>query len=535
MGASLFASDIVRGNRIMVDRTDCQTKLGLCLLLGAAFCAFGGCHSDASSKQLSTVADADLLPHVRAANHPEKGLPADQSIRHTLAGAEEPVATSVSRSQFVEEISRGTESLDASSEPTGDADVLDLMVQQAIANHPELRRLRASVGEAWARVPQAKALPDPMARGTVFGEPMMMADGETRGTFMISQTIPSLKQLDARAQAASFEALMNQQVVMAAEQRIAADVREAWYRLALLEQLLQINAANEQLLQSLVTIASAQVGVGRATSGDVILASLELSRIEEERLQLRQQVASRTAILNQLLNRPADTPISVDGNSMDAQADTSLSNEISLDTLRAIALEQQPEITMARLRTEATALGIRIAKLQRIPDLTLSYEHMFMSMHPGMQGSDPWQLGAGINIPLWNQKYAAIQQEAAQKHFAAHAGVEETIRANDAMLLDLLEQARAAERTARLYQQSILPQIRQGLDADQRAYGEGAVQFERVISNARNLLTAESAYHRAMTEKRISLARLQQAVGSPLGMVEVENANLPARLPPTDK
>ncbi len=513
----------------MVDRTDCHTAL--VLILATAFCALGGCHSDASSKQRSPVAAADLPPHARAASHSANDLPSDQSIRRAHAVAEEPLETPGSRIQFVEEISEPEDTL---PEPVGSADHLESLVQQALASHPELRRLRAATGEAWARVSQAKALPDPMARGTVFGEPMMMADGETRGTFMISQTIPSLKRLDARAQAASFEALMNQQAVAAAEQRITADVHEAWYRLSLLEQLLQINEANEQLLQSLVTIASAQVEVGRATSGDVILASLELSRIEEERLQLRQQITSRAAILNRLLSRPADTPIRIANQITDADTVPPLATEITLDTLRAIALQQQPEISMARLRTEATALGIRIAKLERVPDLTLSYEHMFMSMHPGMHGSDPWQLGAGINVPLWNQKYNAIRLEAAHKHFAAHAGVEEVIRANDAMLLDLLEQARAAERTAILYQQTILPQIRQGLDADQRAYGQGTVQFERVIGNARNLLTAEAAYHRAMTDKAISLARLEQAAGARWVMAEAGNArDFPSQLPPT--
>ena len=70
----------------------------------------------------------------------------------------------------------------------------------------------------------------------------------------------------------------------------------------MLEKLLQINDANEQLIRSLVTVATAQVEVGRATSGDVILGTVELSRTEEERLQLRRQLASRKAIFNQLLN-----------------------------------------------------------------------------------------------------------------------------------------------------------------------------------------------------------------------------------------
>ncbi len=244
---------------------------------------------------------------------------------------------------------------------------------------------------------------------------------------------------------------MNQQAVRAAEQRIAADVREAWYRLYLLKQLLQINDANEQLIQSLVTIASAQVEVGRATSGDVVLATIELSRIEEERLQLRQQLASRTAILNRLLSRPADAPIDLPSELVDRQV------ELSFDTLRLIALEQQPEIALAQLRTQATAWGIRVAKLERVPDLTLSYDQMLMRNDPGMHGSDPWQVGAGINLPLWHQKYAAVEQEAAQRHVAAHANAEDVVRANEAVILDLLEQARGKADSRSLSADDLAP------------------------------------------------------------------------------
>ena len=63
------------------------------------------------------------------------------------------------------------------------------------------------------------------------------------------------------------------------------------------------------------------------------------------------------------------------------------------------------------------------------------------------------------------------------------------------MLLDYNEQVRAAHPNPRLYVETILPQLRQGFEADQRAYEQGAVQFERSWP-ARGLLTAESAYHR---------------------------------------
>lgn len=501
----------------MADRTDLGVACVATIVL-ACF-AVSGCRNDASLRTATARIDQMTTTTDSVAEFKPVWM-TDGNMRAVALAANEDTSE-ISPAQFVEHVAEPpapandpSEPSSALPEPVVEEPTLDQLVDQAIAIHPEIRRLRATTREAWARVPLVKALPDPMARGSIYGEPMMMADGETRGTFMISQTIPYLKRLDARAQQASFEAMMNQQVVRAAEQRIAADIRESFYRLYLIEQLLQINDANEQLIGSLVTVASAQVEVGRATSGDVILGTLELSRIEEERLQLRQQLASRKAILNRLLNRTVDLPVTVPSELEDVDFD------LSLDTLQVIAAAEQPQIMMARLRTQATAWGIQIAKLERVPDLTLSYDHMFMRMNPGMNGSDPWQIGAGINLPLWHQKYDAIRQAASQKHFAAHAGIEEIVRANEAMVLDYREQAIAADQTARLYQTTILPQIKQGLEADQRAYGQGAVQFERVIANARNLLTARSAYHRALTDKAIALARLEQTIGTPLPMID---------------
>src|SRR5690606_5600493 len=95
-------------------------------------------------------------------------------------------------------------------------------------------------------------------------------------------------------------------------------------------------------------------------------------------------------------------------------------------------------------------------------------------------------------------------------------GIDETVRQYDTVLLDLLEQARAAERTSNLYRETILPQSRQALEADQRAYSQGEVTFERVIADARNILTAESAWHRSLTDEAIAIARLKQVVGGQL-------------------
>jgi outer membrane protein TolC len=403
-------------------------------------------------------------------------------------------------------IANAPEAIEVSAAPPE----LQHLIEQALAANPLVGQLEAEAAAAWARVPQVRALPDPMASGTVFGEPMHMVDGRMRGTLMFNQTIPSLKQLSAQGQEAAFEALMLQQEVEAARLSIAADVAEAWYRLYLLGQLMRINEANRQLISPLVDVATGRVEVGETSPGDVVLGTLELSRTEEERLMLEQQLSSRTAALNRLLDRPADTPVSIPENIDQGPAD------YTLDELREMAFEQQPEIIGLRLRTQATAWGVRVARLERIPEVDLNYEHMFMTSNPGADANDPWRVGVAINVPLWHSKYRAIEREAQQENLAARRQVDGVMREYDARLLDLLAQARAAARTAKLYRETILPQARQALEVDQRAYGQGTVTFERVVEDARNLLVAEAAYYRAIVEQAIAVARIQEAVGGQL-------------------
>jgi outer membrane protein TolC len=77
----------------------------------------------------------------------------------------------------------------------------------------------------------------------------------------------------------------------------------------------------------------------------------------------------------------------------------------------------------------------------------------------------------------------------------------------------LWEQAVASQQTVRLYEQAILPQARQTLEADQKSLINNTVTFDRVIRDYRTLLGLELGYHRALGQLATALARIRQAVG----------------------
>ncbi|MCA9118422.1 MAG: TolC family protein, partial [Planctomycetaceae bacterium] len=237
--------------------------------------------------------------------------------------------------------------------------------QIALTQNPGLARLKHSYGAALARSEYADKLPDPTVMTNVFGNPLETAAGSQRANFTVSQAIPWLGRLNAREQSQVLEALAVHAEFRAARLRVVADVRSAWFRLFVIARQIDTTEANQELLESLIEVANARVATGAATQGDVLLGTLELSRLEEQLLTYRQQEISTKALLNRLLGRSAVVPV----DSPD-ELNPSLP-EWTHPMLVDLALAHQPEIDAARLRTQASQWGIEVARLSRRPDFML--------------------------------------------------------------------------------------------------------------------------------------------------------------------
>lgn len=385
-------------------------------------------------------------------------------------------------------------------------DELPALEAAALAGNPALRRLQQESAAAWARARYADALPDPTIGGSVFGEPMMFPDGPMRGDLEVMQMFPWLERLSAQSRQACYEALAAEQTYAAQRLIVLGDLRQRWAQLYVLGQERRILEANRELLHSLTELATARIAQNRGSAGDVTLLTVEIGRVEEQLLTVRQRIAATQAEINRLAGRPAETPVAVP-----ASLPTDLPGW-SHEMLRQAAWKHQPEIAAARLQTHAARWGVEVARLQRRPDVSLRASWMFMDA----PGPDPWLVGAQITVPVWNQKYTALRDEATRKNFAAAASVQELEQQYDALLRDLLEQARSSHQIAVLYRETIVPQAEQTLASDQQALANGVVDFDRIINDVRNLLTLQLAYHQAVGQLHISLTRIQQAVGMDL-------------------
>lgn len=376
----------------------------------------------------------------------------------------------------------------------------------AVANNPTLRRMQHEAAAEWAKTDYVSKLPDPTVSSMFFAPPMNFEPDRQVAEIQVMQMIPWLGRLKAEAQRAHMEALVAETQYQAERLRVIGDIRATWFKLYVQVKQIETTTADQAQLESLITTANARVRTGDAQPGDVLMATLELSSLQEQLITYRQQVAATSAELNRLVGREANTPI-VPPVKIEAELP-----DWNHKLLKQIATASQPELNAARLRTAATRWGIEVARLKRRPDLSFGVGWVVMDA-PGATmpdaGKDSLTLGVTASIPISRSKYDAMSTEASREHYAAHASEDEIVSRLDALLLDLWEQALASQRTVELYEKTILPQARQTFEADQKSLINNTVTFDRVIRDYRTLLNLELGYHRALGQPATTLARIR--------------------------
>lgn len=446
--------------------------------------------------------EAPKTSSLQSPTFPELQIPAIRHVAHTEQVGLDGVATAVAHPQEI--------SFDPKDVPAPNPETLADLEFFAMQSNPTLRRMQHEAEAAWDKSRYVDKLPDPTVGSNFYVPPMNFEPDRQVAELQLMQMLPWIGRLKAEAKQACLEALAAENAYQTERLRVVAEVRVNWFKLYVLVKQIETTTADQSQLESLVKTANARIATGDAQPGDVLMATLEMSSLEEQLLSYRQQVVATTAELNRLLGRDATVSIPPP-----TRVDPELPHWDHA-MLKQVALESQPELNAARLRTAAARWGIEVARLKRRPDVTVGAGWVVMDAPGAMMadaGRDSLMLSVSTTLPVSRSKYDAMFSEAARQHMAANASEDEIAVRLDAMIRDLWEQALASHKTVELYEKSILPQARQTFEADQKSLVNNSVTFDRVIRDYRTLLSLELGYHRALGQQATALARIRQTIG----------------------
>jgi outer membrane protein TolC len=385
------------------------------------------------------------------------------------------------------------------------------LVEAAIASSPEIGAAQRRYEAALQRPAQERGLPDPMisagynASGKPFPGAGLGSEPTANIGVMVTQEIPYPGKLRLRASMATREAEAAREEIATARLSVVARVKQAYYRLAYTYAAHDVLARNRELLETLLKVSEARYGVGSAAQQDIFKAQVELTVVHLQEERLLQERRARAAELNALLNREQGTPI---GRPEDLQF---VSFETPVGTFLSDARAHAPMRLREQTMIARAEIGVESARRDYKPDFGVSGGYYNMGSMPAM-----YEFRFDVTIPLQRAKRAAAVKEQAARLEGARRALDVTTRGIEARVQEDYEMASTSSRLARLYRDTLLPQVRLALESSMASYQTGAVEFLSVLTNFSSVLDNEMRYFDELASFHVAASRLEEMTGAPI-------------------
>jgi len=388
---------------------------------------------------------------------------------------------------------------------------LEEIEREAMLNNPEIRAAEARATVAKARMPAAGALDDPMFMyrnwGTPFQRPWDW--NQAQHMLMYQQTLPGPGKRAARTEVVKLQAAESEALIEVVRREIGVRVRKASYDLLRSADEHRIHDGQMALSKQALQSATVKYTVGRVPQQDVLKAQIAMTRLADHLIMLDQEKESAQAELNTLMGRDPGTPLEVIGQYGTART---LPN---LDDLERIALEKRPELKAIAATGNVASAQLALARKAYTPDFTAAGGYMLMPT--GSEFRNNYMAEVTVSLPWLNRRKHESEIKEAETA-AAVVQSERSAQVNAAFLeIELaLIRARAAEKSLRLYRDTLRPQAEATLQSAAAAYQHDRTDFLNLVDSQNMLLDVETSYFKAAANFDARIAELERAIGGPL-------------------
>ena len=389
------------------------------------------------------------------------------------------------------------------------AQSLGSLIAGAMQNNPEIVAAQKRYEAARQRPSRESSLPDPLLSlgWSSNGNPLPGAGLGSNPTsnigLSVSQELPAPGKLRLRGEIAAKDAEAEFQKYQAAKLSVIARLKVAYHQLHHAYEATELMRRQQKLVGNFIQIAEARYSVGKAAQQDIFRAHAQFAIMETQILRMEQDKPIQTAIINSLLNRPGDTPITTPGTMQPGEL------RVGLDELLAHARTDAPAVMRDQKMVERNELALNLARKDYSPDYVVSGGYYNQGGMPPM-----YQFRFDVKLPayFWRKQRAEVTEQAYTVSEAR-----KTYEAEKQNLAAKIREEYANAQTARklmdLYSKSVSPQASLALESSLASYETGALDFLSVLTNFMTVVDYELNYHEEMVRFHQSLARLEEMTG----------------------
>jgi outer membrane protein TolC len=389
------------------------------------------------------------------------------------------------------------------------AQPLDSLVQLALRQNPDLQSRYTRYQSQLERVPQESQLADPRLDFSTQLLPLRNRTWEQAAIIGGMQEFPWPGTLATRSALVISESRVVYAQAEVEALELAYEVRMAWLEYYQAVNSIKILEEGLNLSRSAERLALARIESGRGNATEVLKVQLELRQREQEIKLLKNRLKFPLLRLNQLLNRPADTPL---------QVQETLQFEylpLRVDSLLAQIKRDHPALNSLRYEKEASRQIEALNRLEGKPDLGIGLDYVVMSKvtEHGLTsaGKDMLMPRIGLRLPLYRKKYEAKAREEQLRR----EGLDMEAQALSNDFTATIGQALALQEEARLAQEFVQEQLKT-LDAlikmQEGNFSTDAEVYESLLENYQKRLEYQLMELEAIVKTQQAKVQVQKLV-----------------------
>ena len=389
---------------------------------------------------------------------------------------------------------------------------LEKLIEEAVNNNPQLKSFEESVNSLKENPSQASSLDNPRLKLAIMNLPTDTFEFDqepmTQKQVATMQKLPFPGKLGLKKRIAEKTIDMASEDYIEQKNMLIMQVKTAYAQILFLDSAIEITEENRQLLREFVKIVETKYEVGSGIQQDVIKAQVELSKMTDLLIPIKQKRETMAAMLNNLLNRPLQTPFTPNN-----QIQMTTLNLSSQD-LEKIAAENRPVLKKKNHLIERNETAVKLSRKSYYPDFDIGVSYGQRDDAPNQSRADFLSGFVTIKIPLW---YKEKESRKVAENLSNVRKVQEEYRAlkNNVnfQINKLMSEIDSLAQRIELLSSGLIPQSRLSLDSALSAYRVNKVNFLTLINNQITLYNLELKYNKTITDHEIKLAELESVIG----------------------
>lgn len=364
------------------------------------------------------------------------------------------------------------------------APVIDALVAEALRSNPEIQAAKRERQAAEQRIKPAGALEDPMLEAGVINLPVpsgsFRREEMTMKMLGLSQKLPYPGKRSLREGVASKEAELVGYGYHETVNRVAREVKVAYFDIAFIAESARVVAQNKFVLEQFLKITESRYTVGQSTQAEVLKGQTQLSKMLDELIRLeRERPVAEAELMRALGRRSVGTALET------GRIPELLGKALDFESLRDAAIRNRPQLLGLQRAIDRAGTALELARKDYYPDFDVRLAYGQRDRTPmGDRREDMVSLTLAVNLPVWRD--TKLGPRVAEATAMREQAIEMYRVQENELAAKLRQQIAIAEQSAkshRLYANAILPQSRLAVEAALSAYRVNRVDFLSLLDS----------------------------------------------------